>query len=77
LAISIALLVGGFFAPPQGEISGSVLEGAGILFLWPALSFAAKALEENNKVKIQHGSTTIQIGQGELEEVENEETETL
>ena len=77
LVISMALLIGGFFCPPQGQIDGSVLEGAGIMFLWPALSFAAKALEENNKVKIQHGSTTIQIGQDELEEIEDEETETL
>lgn len=68
LTISIGLIVGGFFCPPQGEIDGSVLEAAGIIFLYPALSFAAKALEENNKVKISHGSTTISIGQDELED---------
>lgn len=67
LVISIGLLVGGFLTPPQGEIDGSVLEGAGLLFLWPALSFAAKALEEKNKVQISHGNTTITIGQDELE----------
>ena len=67
LVISIGLLVGGFLTPPQGEIDGSLLEGAGLIFLYPALSFAAKALEENNKIKIQHGQTTIQIGQDELE----------
>ena len=77
LAVSIGLLVGGFFTPPQGEISGSLLEGAGILFLWPALAFGAKALEENNKIKIQHGQTTIQIGQDELEDTENEEADTF
>ena len=68
LVISIGLLVGGFLTPPQGEIDGSVLEGAGLMFLWPALAFAAKALEENNKVKISHGQTTISIGQDEMEE---------
>ncbi len=74
LVISIGLLVGGFITPPQGEIDGSVLEGAGLLFLWPALAFGAKALEENNKIKIQHGQTTIQIGQDELEEgIEDDE----
>lgn len=79
LVCSIGLLVGGFFTPPTGEISGSVLEGSGLLFLWPALAFGAKALEEKNKIMIQHGSTTIQIGQDELEEgiEENAETETL
>ena len=68
LVISIGLLVGGFLTPPQGEIDGSLLEGAGLIFLYPALAFAAKALEENNKIKIQHGQTTIQIGQEELED---------
>jgi hypothetical protein len=79
LVCSIGLLVGGFLTPPQGEISGSVLEGAGLIFLYPALSFAAKALEEKNKIMIQHGQTTIQIGQDELEEgiEEDAETETL
>ena len=79
LVCSIGLLVGGFLTPPTGQVDGSVLEGVGIMFLWPALGFAAKALEENNKIKIQHGSTTIQIGQDELEEgiEENAETETL
>ena len=80
LIISIGLIIGGFFMPPQGEIDGSVLEAAGLIFLYPALSFAAKALEEKNKIMIQHGQTTIQIGQDELEEIEeeeNEETETL
>lgn len=77
LICSIGLLLGGFFTPPTGQVDGSILEGAGLLFLWPALGFGAKALEENNRIKIQHGATTIQIGQDELEEVENEETETL
>lgn len=81
LVCSIGLLVGGFFTPPQGEISGTVLEGAGLIFLYPALSFAAKALEEKNKIMIQHGQTTIQIGQDELEDteegIEDAETETL
>lgn len=68
LVISVGLIIGGFFCPPQGEIDGSVLEGAGLLFLYPALAFGAKALEENNKIKIQHGQTTISIGQDELED---------
>ncbi len=81
LTISIGLIIGGFLTPPQGEVDGSVLEAAGLIFLYPALSFAAKALEENNKIKIQHGQTTIQIGQDELEDteegIEDAETETL
>ena len=68
MSVSLALLVGGFLTPPKGEISGSVLEGAGIIFLWPSLAFAAKALEENNKIKITHGSTAIEVGRKKGEE---------
>ena len=65
LIMSIGLIVGGFFTPPKGVIDGSVLEAVGIIFLYPALSFAAKALEEGNSAKIQKGDTTITIGNQE------------
>ena len=65
LVIAIGLIVGGFFVPPTGEIHPSVLEGPGLLFLWPALAFGAKALEEGNTAKIQKGDTTILIGKDE------------
>ena len=48
--------------PPQGEIDGSVLKGVGELFLWPALAFGAKALDDNKKIQMQHGNTTITVG---------------
>lgn len=62
LAVALGLLITGFCLPPRGEIHPSVLEGTGIIFLWPALAFGAKTLEEGNKAKIQHGDTTITIG---------------
>ena len=62
LTISIGLIIGGFFMPPQGEIDGSVLKGVGELVLWPALAFAAKALDDNKKIQIQQGQTTITVG---------------
>ena len=65
LSIAICLVTGGFLTPPMAVIDGSILEGVGLLFLWPALAFGAKALEENNRVKIQHGQTTISIGEKE------------
>lgn len=68
LTLSIGLIIGGFCTPPQGQVDGSVLESVGLIFLWPALAFGAKALEENNKIKISHGQTEIVIGQDELEE---------
>lgn len=67
LTVSIGLLIGGFCMPPQGEVDGSILESVGLIFLWPALAFGAKALEENNKIKISHGQTEIVIGADELE----------
>lgn len=48
--------------PPQGEIDGSLLEATGLLFLWPALSFGNKALEEGKVAKITRGDTVITVG---------------
>lgn len=62
LAIAIGLIVGGFFCPPQGEVDGSILTSVGELFLWPALAFGAKALEDGKIAKISKGSTTISVG---------------
>lgn len=62
LFISAGLIIGGFFTPPLGVVDGSVLSSVGLLFLWPALAFAAKALSEGNKAKIKHLDTEIEIG---------------
>lgn len=67
LIVSIGLIIGGAFTPPYAEIPGSLLEGVGLLFLWPALMFAAKALEEGKTTTIQHGQTTVTIGKDEEE----------
>ena len=63
LAISIGLIIGGFITPPQGEIDGSVLKAVGELFLWPALAFGAKALDDDKRIRIQQGNTTIVVGE--------------
>lgn len=68
LVIAIGLIIGGFFVPPMGEINGSVLTAVGELFLWPALAFGAKSLSEGHRAKIQHGETSIQIGNTEAED---------
>lgn len=79
LTISICLLIGGFFTPPRAEIDGSLLEATGLLFLWPALAFGNKALEEGKVARIQKGSTVITVGDDDgPEPIEEEgETETL
>ena len=62
LTISIGLIVTSFFVPPMGEIAPSVLQAVGELFLWPSLAFAAKAVEEGKKARIQRGKTTVEVG---------------
>lgn len=62
LGISIGLLITSFFLPPKGQISPSVLQATGELFLWPSLAFAAKAVEEGKNARIQRGKTTVEVG---------------
>lgn len=75
LTVSIGLLVTGFFTPPRAEISGSVLEAVGLIFLWPALAFGNKALEEGKKAQITHGNTTITLGDVMEDGAPDQETE--
>lgn len=72
LSVAIGLIVGGFFTPPMGEVSGTVLTAVGELFLWPALAFGAKALSEGNKTIIRHNNTEITVGKGDKEQQEEE-----
>ena len=67
IGISLGLLVTGFFLLPSGQVHPSTLEAAGIIFLWPALAFANKVLEEGHTATIQHGSTVIEVKKEEDE----------
>lgn len=62
LTIAAALLIIGILMPPQGEIDGSVLTAAGILFLWLVVEFGNKAIEEGKTATVKHGDTTFIIG---------------
>ena len=62
LIISVGLLITSFFLPPQGEIHPSVLQGTAIMLVYPALAFAAKALDDNKRVKISTKIGTISVG---------------
>lgn len=62
LAVSLGLIITGFFTPPRAQVDGSVLESVGLIFLWPALAFGNKALEEGKIAKITKGDTEIAIG---------------
>lgn len=60
-AISIGLIIGGFFAPPTGEISGSVLTAVGELFAFSALWAGIFAIRRGADVTIKHGATDVVI----------------
>lgn len=61
LITSIALFVGGFFAPPTGVIDGSVITSVGILFAFATLAQIPVILSAAKSAKIQHGNTTIEV----------------
>lgn len=53
LVVSLGLLIGSFFAPPQGKIDGTVLAGVGESLLWPVLAFGVKSIEESREIKLR------------------------
>lgn len=60
--ISIGLLVGSFFCPPMGEIDGSVLAAAGIMFAFAALWVAAYTINvKGGSAKVRHGQTEVEL----------------
>lgn len=75
LVISAGLLITSFFMPPKGAIDPSVLKATSIVFLWPALAFATKALDEGREARITHGKTTFVVGKNKDEVVEEDGTD--
>lgn len=61
LAVSIALIVGGFFVPPKGVIDGSVLKAVGELFAFAALAVGAHAVRLGYDLRVSKGDTTVEI----------------
>ena len=64
--VSVGLIVGGFFTPPQGVIDGSVLTATGELLLFPTLLYAFRALELGYKVKFSKGDASIELHNGDV-----------
>ena len=62
LIVSIGLLITSFFLPPKGEINPSVLQATAIILVYPALAFAAKALDDNKQVRIKTEHATVTVG---------------
>lgn len=61
LTVSISLIIGGFLTPPTGVIDGSVLTAVGELIAFPALAFGFRAVELGYDLKINHGTTSVEI----------------
>lgn len=64
LAISIALIVGGFFIPPLGVIDGSVLTAVGELLMFCALAQVPRIIDaaKNGKsIRLQKGDFSAEV----------------
>lgn len=51
LAISILLIVGGFFCPPMGVIDGSVLTAVGLILMFGVIGQIPSILDAINSVR--------------------------
>lgn len=69
--IAVALIVGGFFCPPIGEIDGSVLTAVGELFAFAALWTTIFSIMRGADVTIRHGQTDVTINNEEDKDGEN------
>ncbi len=62
LVMSIALIVAGFLTPPMAKIDGSVLTAVGELFGFATLEIVYHAIKKGVDAKVQHGNTSVTIG---------------
>ena len=63
LAVSVGLIVGGFFVPPMGVIDGSVLKAVGLLFGYAALSQLPYVIKSRKAMTIKHGNMSVSVGE--------------
>lgn len=61
LAVSICLIVGGFFVPPVGVIDGSVLTAVGLLLMFTVVAKIPEAIREGRNIKISKGDFSAEI----------------
>lgn len=77
LITSIFLIVTSFFVPPMATIDGSILAAVGELFGFAALGNIIVAIEKGIDAKIQHGNTTLTIGDLNKEDKDDDDAEIL
>jgi len=61
LGVTIILLVAGFILPPMGIIDSSIIQAAGILCGFSVIGQIPAIIESAKSVKIQTGSTSIDV----------------
>lgn len=57
----ILLSVGGFIAPPPGQIDASVLKDCLILGGLAMLAVIREAIKEGRGIKVSHNDTTVEV----------------
>ena len=62
LAMTIAMLLGGFFTPPRANIDGSILTACGILFAFATLETVHHAIRKGVDARVRHGQTELTVG---------------
>lgn len=67
LAVSIGLIVGGFFVPPLGVIDGSVITCVGLLLMFAVVARIPdllKEVREGKSIKLQKGDFRAEVSCG-------------
>lgn len=65
-ALAVALIVGGFFVPPLGQIDGSVLQGSGIIITVLTINVFSHSMRRKFKVaRFSGAGTSIEISKEE------------
>lgn len=59
--LSTALIIGGFFCPPMGQIDGSVLTAVGLLILFATVEKIPEAITAGRSVKLTRGDSSIEV----------------
>lgn len=66
-SVAVAFLTISFFMPPQGEIHPSVIAAVGEIFAFSSLGCVLKSVDKGQQARIQHGNTTVTLGDDEDE----------
>lgn len=59
--LSVGLILGGFFSPPIGDISGNVLSAVGFLLMFRAVEKLPEAIRSAKNYTIRHDGTSIEV----------------